>query len=62
MFQHTLLETGSIFRENDVNHIEKMGEQAKSEWVAPQVRKMDAGSAESQAGSRADGGGGAQGS
>ena len=36
--------------------------QTKREWVRPQVRSLEAGAAESQAGLNTDGGGGAQGS
>jgi hypothetical protein len=34
----------------------------KAAWVRPEVTRLNAGSAESQAGPRGDGGGGAQGS
>ena len=34
----------------------------RSAWTAPQVKRLQAGAAESQAGSTPDGGGGAQGS
>lgn len=35
---------------------------AKQEWVRPELQRLEAGSAESQRGVVADGGGGAQGS
>lgn len=36
--------------------------QARQDWVRPELRRIEAGSAESQRGTQADGGGGVQGS
>lgn len=39
-----------------------MAKQVKREWVRPELKKIDAGAAESRDGSTPDGGGGQQGS
>jgi hypothetical protein len=44
---------------NDKDMIESV---EKQEWVRPELQRLEAGSAESQRGAVADGGGGAQGS
>lgn len=44
---------------NDQNASSAVG---KQEWVRPELQRLEAGSAESQRGPVADGGGGAQGS
>ncbi|HEX8400896.1 MAG TPA: hypothetical protein VF628_04255 [Allosphingosinicella sp.] len=44
------------------NSEKQVADQGKQEWVRPELQRIEAGSAESRDGTRADGGGGAQGS
>ena len=46
----------------DRNAVQESNQPLKQEWVAPEFRRLEAGSAESQRGNVPDGGGGNQGS
>ena len=61
--ERTRLEQVAFHRgEQNVDQQENKAAEGKLEWVRPELQRLEAGSAESQGGSQADGGGGAQGS